>query len=116
MESQSASGPASQGFRLGAPLCERANSWSLVVSLMREPAVSALLLLSKTGIRGADSSDAEQAEALLARYRGDSTWTPTLMMISCSNWAKDKRMFSVRRPMDVVVLNCCVTETKLTPF
>jgi len=51
---------------------------------MREPAVSAPLLLSKTGIRGADSSDAEQAEALLARYRGDSTWTPTLMMISRS--------------------------------
>ena len=24
-------------------------------------------------------------------------------------------MFSVSRPIDVVVLNCCVTETKLTP-
>ncbi len=28
----------------------------------------------------------------------------------------DSRMFSVSRPIDVVVLNDCVTETKVTPF
>ncbi len=35
---------------------------------------------------------------------------------SRSNWAKDSRMFSVSRPIDVVVLNDCVTETKVTPL
>jgi hypothetical protein len=35
---------------------------------------------------------------------------------SRSNWAKDSRMFSVSRPMDVVVLKDCVTDTKETPF
>ena len=34
---------------------------------------------------------------------------------SRSNWAKVSRMFSVSRPMLVVVLNDCVTETKVTP-
>ena len=33
---------------------------------------------------------------------------------SRSNWAKLSRMFSVSRPMDVVVLNACVTETNET--
>ena len=33
---------------------------------------------------------------------------------SRSNWAKLSRMFSVSRPMEVVVLNDCVTETKVT--
>ena len=33
---------------------------------------------------------------------------------SRSNWANDSRMFSVSRPIDVVVLNDCVTETKVT--
>ena len=36
-------------------------------------------------------------------------------MISRSNCAKESRMFSVSRPMEWVVLNCCVTETKDTP-
>ena len=36
-------------------------------------------------------------------------------IISRSNWAKDNRMFSVSRPSELVVLNCWVTETKLTP-
>ena len=36
-------------------------------------------------------------------------------IISRSNWAKERRMFSVSRPIEFVVLNCCVTETKLTP-
>src|ERR1700681_4425085 len=31
---------------------------------------------------------------------------------SRSNWAKDKSTFRVSRPIDVVVLNCCVTATK----
>ena len=35
---------------------------------------------------------------------------------SRSNWANDSRMFSVSRPMEVVVLNDCVTDTKVTPF
>ena len=35
---------------------------------------------------------------------------------SRSNWAKLSRMFSVSRPMDVVVLNACVTETKVTSW
>ena len=34
---------------------------------------------------------------------------------SRSNWAKLKSMLSVSRPMLVVVLNDCVTETKLVP-
>ena len=36
-------------------------------------------------------------------------------MTSRSNWAKLSRMFSVSRPMDVVVLKDCVTDTKVTP-
>src|SRR6266849_391196 len=35
-------------------------------------------------------------------------------MISRSNCANDSRMFSVSRPSEVVVLNCWVTETKVT--
>ena len=34
---------------------------------------------------------------------------------SRSNWAKERRMLSVSRPMLVVVLKACVTETKVTP-
>jgi hypothetical protein len=34
---------------------------------------------------------------------------------SRSNWANDKSTFSVSRPIEVVVLNCWVTDTKLTP-
>jgi hypothetical protein len=33
-------------------------------------------------------------------------------MISRSNCAKDGRTFKVERPIEVVVLNCCVTENK----
>lgn len=32
-----------------------------------------------------------------------------------SNGAKLSRMFSVRHPGEAVVLNCCVTETKVAP-
>ena len=46
--------------------------------------------------------------AILSRMRSPVT--------SRSNCAKDSRMFKVRRPIDVVVLNCCVTDTKLTPL
>jgi len=35
---------------------------------------------------------------------------------SRSNWAKDRSTLSVRRPMEVVVLNCWVTDTKDTPL
>jgi len=34
---------------------------------------------------------------------------------SRSNWAKDSNTLSVSLPIEVVVLNCCVTETKDTP-
>ena len=34
---------------------------------------------------------------------------------SRSNWAKLSRMLSVSRPIEVVVLNAWVTETKVTP-
>ena len=37
-------------------------------------------------------------------------------MTSRSNWAKESSMFSVRRPIDVVVLKFCVIETKVTFF
>ena len=33
---------------------------------------------------------------------------------SRSNWAKESRMLSVSRPIEVVVLNDCVTLTKVT--
>ena len=33
---------------------------------------------------------------------------------SRSNWANDSSTFSVKRPIEVVVLNCWVTETKDT--
>ena len=35
-------------------------------------------------------------------------------MTSRSNWAKDSSTLSVSRPIEVVVLNCCVTETNVT--
>ena len=47
--------------------------------------------------------------------RGDILSRVRSEMISRSNCANDSRMFSVRRPSDVFVLNCCVTETKQTP-
>ncbi len=45
--------------------------------------------------------------AILSRIRSEVT--------SRSNWAKDKSTLSVSRPIEVVVLNCCVTETNDTP-
>ena len=44
--------------------------------------------------------------AILSRVRSE--------MISRSNWANESRMFSVSRPIDCVVLNCCVTDTNDT--
>src|SRR6516164_6226405 len=46
--------------------------------------------------------------AILSRMRSDVT--------SRSNWAKDSSTFRVKRPIDVVVLNCWVTETKETSW
>ena len=37
-------------------------------------------------------------------------------LTSRSNCAKDNKTFRVRRPIEVVVLNCCVTETKDAPL
>src|SRR5215831_1455685 len=44
--------------------------------------------------------------AILSRMRSEVT--------SRSNWANDSSTFNVSRPMDVVVLNCWVTDTKDT--
>src|SRR5215475_48489 len=44
--------------------------------------------------------------AILSRMRSEVT--------SRSNWANESRTFRVSRPMDVVVLNCWVTETNET--
>src|SRR5712672_4332589 len=45
--------------------------------------------------------------AILSRMRSEVT--------SRSNWAKDKSTLRVSRPIEVVVLNCWVTETNETP-
>ena len=45
--------------------------------------------------------------AILSRMRSEVT--------SRSNWANDSSTFSVSRPIEVVVLNCWVTETNDTP-
>jgi hypothetical protein len=47
-----------------------------------------------------------RAEAILSRVRSE--------MISRSNWAKDRSTLSMSRPIDVLVLNCWVTETNDT--
>ena len=46
--------------------------------------------------------------AILSRMRSEVT--------SRSNWANDNSTFSVSLPIEVVVLNCWVTETKDTPW
>src|SRR5258705_2955627 len=46
--------------------------------------------------------------AILSRMRSEVT--------SRSNWAKDKSTLRVSRPIEVVVLNCWVTETNETPW
>src|SRR5262250_2119817 len=46
--------------------------------------------------------------AILSRMRSPMT--------SRSNCAKDNRTFRVKRPIELVVLNCCVTETKDAPL
>src|SRR5580692_2057419 len=46
--------------------------------------------------------------AILSRMRSPIT--------SRSNCAKDNRTLSVKRPIEVVVLNCCVTDTKDAPL
>src|SRR4029450_4635108 len=45
---------------------------------------------------------------ILSRMRSEVT--------SRSNWAKDSKTLSVSLPIEVVVLNCWVTETKDTPW
>src|SRR5262249_7971380 len=46
--------------------------------------------------------------AILSRMRSE--------VISRSNWAKDRSTLSVNRPIEVVVLNCWVTDTNETSF
>src|SRR5207244_5858852 len=46
--------------------------------------------------------------AILSRRRSPVT--------SRSNWAKERSTLRVSRPIEVVVLNCCVTDTKDTPL
>ena len=57
-----------------------------------------------------------------AATRSNETWAMDFVhdqlatgRTSRSNWAKDKRTFRVKRPIDVVVLNYWVTETMDTP-
>jgi hypothetical protein len=38
------------------------------------------------------------------------------LVTSRSNWAKESSTFRVSRPIEVVVLNCWVTETNETPW
>jgi hypothetical protein len=45
--------------------------------------------------------------AILSRMRSPVT--------SRSNWAKESRTLRLSRPVEVVVLNCCVTATTHTP-
>ena len=47
-----------------------------------------------------------RAAAILSRVRSE--------MISRSNWAKDNSTLRTSRPIDVALLNCCVTDTKAT--
>jgi len=47
-----------------------------------------------------------RAAAILSRVRSE--------MISRSNWANDSKTLSINRPIDALVLNCWVTETKET--
>src|SRR5215468_5538664 len=46
--------------------------------------------------------------AILSRMR-----SPMTSRLKC---AKDNRTFRVKRPIELVVLNCCVTETKDAPL
>jgi hypothetical protein len=62
----------------------------------------------------AERRDAAHPHPLL--FRGGDLVTDALAVTSRSNCAKDSRMFKVKRPIDVVVLNCCVTETKDAPL
>jgi hypothetical protein len=54
------------------------------------------------------------SDPLALAARGGHLVPCTSEIISRSNWAKESRMFNVGRPMELVVLNCWVTETKLT--
>jgi hypothetical protein len=48
-------------------------------------------------------------------FRGGD-FVANALVISRSNCAKDGRTFKVERPIEVVVLNCCVTKTKEAPL
>jgi uncharacterized protein YjbI with pentapeptide repeats len=52
------------------------------------------------------NTDLTGEAAILSRIRSDVT--------PRSNWANDRRTFRVSRPIEMVVLNCWVTETKDT--
>ena len=62
----------------------------------------------------AERRDSAHPEAL-ALARGDLVADASPVTLS-SNWARESRMFNINRPMEVVVLNCWVTETKETPW
>jgi hypothetical protein len=62
----------------------------------------------------AKRDNAAHPHALL--LRGRDLVANAFPVTSRSNWANERRTFRVSRPIDVVVLNCCVTETKLTPL
>src|SRR5260221_14759588 len=57
-----------------------------------------------------------QAALLVEGHVGEAASRTRSPITSRSNWAKDNRMLRVSRPIEVVVLNCWVTATKLTPW
>jgi hypothetical protein len=63
--------------------------------------------LARWLLRARDLSPLRLEAAILSRMRSEVT--------SRSNWAKDQNTFSVKRPIEVVVLNCWVTDTNETP-
>src|SRR6266481_130019 len=63
---------------------------------------------SRTDFSNLDRGPFRFEAAILSRIRSEVT--------SRSNWAKDRSTLRVSRPMEVVVLNCWVTETKDTPW
>src|ERR1700730_14930704 len=68
----------------------------------------AVLHLIAEGQGTADPETLRFEAAILPRRRSEVT--------SRSNWAKDRSTLRVSRPMEVVVLNCWVTETNDKPW
>jgi transposase InsO family protein len=93
-----------------------------VYRLMRED--NLLCLRQRKFVVTTDSNHTRKVYPNLARdmilTATDQLWRADITYIGCatsswrSKWAKKRRILRVNRPSDVVVLNCCVTETKPT--